>query len=177
MSLIGKSSTDRNRMNLLSSKLNRRCIIQKIVKESQEMEDDDFTSFEAFNSGSETLPILETYKYLKTIWCSNLAKQSFTDFISAVRGQQDYDRVTHELWFRWESVKQLGTAFSSGFSNGFDSMGDINNLKNDYCIFIKHNNVGRRFRIVETRLDEVNHEFVRARCRELEEVGTGYAND
>lgn len=168
MPLIGRSYSNREGMNLLASKLKHRCTIQRLEKQ-QNFSDD------AFPGVYDAPPITEKYIDLKRVWCAVIPQSSLTDYISAVRGEQQFDRVTHTIWMRLESVKNLNVAFDSAFADGFDTVADVNPLKSDYYIVVHGKGyTGRRFHIVEIRLDEVNKEFIRVRCTEEEELGTGY---
>ena len=169
MPLNTNTITDRERMKSLSPRLKHRCVIQKAEQ----------TVYESDNPGYYTAspPMQRTYIDLKTVWCFVLPKSSLMDFISADRSQQDFQRVTHEVWVRRESIRNLGAEFSSAFDAGFDTVKDLNPVKNDYFLFLKEGTAikGRRFRVKETRWDERNHEYMMLRCQEVEEVGTGYA--
>jgi hypothetical protein len=169
MPLGNYSLTNRERMGGLARNLKYRCVIQQLSK----------TPFDGDAPGYYTTapPIAETYTDLKTIWCYILPKQSITDFVETIRGQSQEDAVTHEILVRWESVRGLGAAFSAGFDAGFDTVKQINPIKSDYFLFVKSGSDyrGRRFQVMETRWDERNHEYLRLRCKELEEVGTGWA--
>lgn len=168
MALGTYSLTDRERMGLLSRNLKYRCVITKLEKTVQ---DADTPGYWQTNT-----PVEETYTALKTIWCYIIPKQTISDFISSVRGQSEGTEVTHEIIVRWESVRSLGAGYSSGFDSGFDTVQRMNPMKTDFYLFVKSGGEyrGRRFRIRETRWDERNHEYLRLRCEEIEEVGTGY---
>jgi head-tail adaptor len=166
---LGKYSlTDRERMGGLARNLKHRCVIQQLSK----------TPFLGDAPGYYTSapPIAETYTDIKTVWCYVVPKQSAVDFVAAIRGGAQDDQFTHELIVRWESVRDIGAAFTAAFDNGFDTVRQMNPMKADYFLFIKSgaDYRGRRFRIMETRWDERNHEYLRLRCREVEEIGTGW---
>lgn len=159
--------TDRERMKTLSARLKFRVTIQKA---EQQVDLGD-----GFGDYPTAAPIKRGYVDLKTIWCYIQPKASLTDFVSAVRGEQEFDRVTHEFWVRREAVRGLGAAFSAAYSTDFDTVQQINPIKNEYFLFLKEGVYkGRRFQCKETRWDERNHEFLMVRCKEVEEVGTGW---
>jgi head-tail adaptor len=161
--------SDRERMKTLTARLKHRVVIQKA---EQQVDTGD-----GFGDYPTAAPIKRGYVDLKTVWCFIQPKSSLTDFVSAVRGEQEFDRVTHEFWVRREAVRGLGAAFSAAYSTGFDTVQQINPIKNDFFLFLKEGTTtkGRRFQCKETRMDERNHEYLMIRCKEVEEVGTGWA--
>jgi len=166
MPLNTQTLTDRERMRALSPRLKHRVIIQQAQQ----------TVYESDDPGSylSSPPMQRTYTDLKTVWAGIVPKQSLMDFVSATRAEQDLNRITHEFWVRWESVRGLGAAFSSAFSVDFNTVQQLNPIKSDFFFFLKTTaNKGRRFQCKETRWDERSHEYIMVRCMELEEVGTG----
>ncbi len=115
------------------------------------------------------------YETLRTVW-AGLRQTNINDFVSAVRGEQVTDFETHEFKVRRDAVRTIGKSNTSAFSSEFNNSPDINPLKSEYFIFKREGSAvrGRRFRILGTRLDEDNNEFILIRCKELEEKGTGH---
>jgi hypothetical protein len=113
-----------------------------------------------------------SYTELTSCWAD---VKNVSKYIQAVRNEQTTDVWTLEIKVRKASVDQLGIAYSSGFSNGYDSIPDINPIKSDMYCFIEagKNYKGRLFRVEGTNLDEKNSEYVLIRLREVEEHGTG----
>lgn len=122
-----------------------------------------------------------SYTTLVTIWAG--IKED-TDLVSSVRGMyirgtQTIDEGTHEFTVRRAAVYySLNNAFNKEFSNAFDNINDLNPLKSDNFIFLQANSgsstSGRRFKIIRTRVDDSNKEFVKIRVKEIEEIGTGW---
>ncbi len=95
--------------------------------------------------------------------------------MQAIRQESIDDTYTVEIKVRKSSVDRLGTEFSTAFSEAFDSIPDINPIKSEYFCFIEAGNSykGRLFKVMGTRLDERNNEYVIVRLKEEEEHGTG----
>ena len=117
-----------------------------------------------------------SYKTLTTVWAGIKGVKLFSDFAAVIRGESLSDQDTHEFKVRFSSVEKLGSEFDASFSADFDSIPDLNPLKSDYFIFLRAGSSvkGRRFKIVRLRRDENHREFLLFRCREVEEVGTGF---
>lgn len=93
-----------------------------------------------------------------------------------IRGEQIDNDATHEFKVRRSALTTLGKSYSKGFSNGFDSVTDLNIVKSNFFIFVKKSTAtkGRLFRI--RRIEDVKErrEYLRIDATEIEEVGTGY---
>lgn len=113
-----------------------------------------------------------SYETLLTCWG---AVKNESRFIQAIRNEAIETAYSVELKVRKSSVDRLGIAFTSAFSGGFDSIPDINPVKEDmFCIIEAGASYkGRLFRVAGARLDEINHEYVVIRLQEIEEHGTG----
>jgi len=154
-------------MGIFSPLLNKRCHIQQVVKTASGVNDWTFTES----------PLKTEFETILSIWC--YVKQPSTNyFIEAIRnvnvGDQTY---THEIMVRHASVRGLGAVYSAAFDTDFDSIADINSLKSEYYVLLEKDGSavkGRRLKIMNTRLDEMNREYVIITCSENEEVGTGY---
>lgn len=120
------------------------------------------------------VPISVEYESVCSLWCG-IQRAYTTDFNKFVNGVNTSDDVSHYVIIRAESVKDIGKALSSGFSNGFKTMPDWN-LSSDLFIFIETatEGIGRRMRILGIMLDEVNREYVYIKCSEMRETGTGH---
>ena len=148
--------------------LNRECKIQKLVQVAEDISSDPFKFGAA--------PIKNTYEDLLVAWCGVIPAGG-ADFIKAIRGDNVEDVVTHNIWIRESVIKFLGASFTNGFSNGFKVTEDVAPLKSDYFVVLMNGeNKGKRLKIVDTGIDEINKEFVIMNCTMLSEVGTGYGN-
>ena len=117
-----------------------------------------------------------SYEILTTIWAGIRETSDYGRYISSIRGENVDDKiVTHEFIVRYVAVKNLGKAFGSGFASGFDSIEDLNPLKSDHFIFLQNGSAvkGRLFKIIETKRDDDRKEWLKIRCKEIEEQGTG----
>ena len=149
-------------MSFLAPKLNHRIEIQKAV----------------FDKDTPNLSggFDRDYETLTTIWAGIKEVRIFSDYAAIIRGEATGSEESHEFIVRMSAVENLGAAFTKGYSEGFDSIADLNPLKSDYFIFLKVGSSvkGRRFQILRLRRDEVHREFLLFRCTEIEEVGTGH---
>lgn len=145
--------------------LKYRCQIQRQVKTISEP-----NSFGRFTSA----PIEATYETICSLWCG-IQRAYSTDYNKFVNGVNTSDDTSHYIIVRSESVKDIGKMFSSGFTNGFKSMSDLN-LSSEMFVFLETSTtgVGRRLRILGVMIDEVNIEYVYLKCSEVREKGTGY---
>lgn len=162
------SLTDRERMGGLARNLKYRATIQRLSK--------TVSTGNAPGYYDDGPPIEETYTDLTTVWCYIPPRTSMTQYIAAIRGQNQDATPSHEIIVRWESVRNLGAAYTLGFDSGFEVVRKMNPIKADFFLFIKSGTDyrGRRFQVLETGFDERNHEYLILRCKEVEEVGTGY---
>lgn len=114
-----------------------------------------------------------SYETIMTLW---LNIKELSDFIEAIRGESITERWTHEFMVRKASVDRLGTEFSSAYDGSFDSIPDINSIKRDFFIFVEAGAAyrGRLFRVIGTKLDEKNYEYIKIRAELIEEQGTGW---
>ena len=118
-----------------------------------------------------------SYETLTTIWAGIRETSDYGRYISSIRGETVDDKtITHEFIVRYVAVKNLGKAFGSGFASGFDSIEDLNPLKSDHFIFLQNGSTvkGRLFEIIETKRDDDRKEWLKIRCKEIEEQGTGH---
>ena len=116
------------------------------------------------------------YETLLTVWAGMKEASSYTKYVSYIRGgKTDEKLVTHDFFVRYVAVKNLGKAFTSAFSSGFDSIEDLNPLKSDYFIFLQNSSTvkGRLFQIVDAMRDDDRKEWFKFRTKEIEEHGTG----
>jgi head-tail adaptor len=119
----------------------------------------------------------QDYTLVTTVWASmSEVRVGFENFVTQIRGTQTDDVETHEFMIRLAAVKNLGRGFASGFSSGLDGIADLTPLKSDYYIFLQKGSTtkGRLFKIMRVRRDENLSEFIKIRCKEIEEQGTGY---
>lgn len=119
-----------------------------------------------------------SYETLLTIWAEIKDKSGSANYIKEIRGvNSDVAEVADTIFtIRYESVRYLGRAFSSAYSEDYDSIEDINPVKSDYFIFLQiGNNVnrGRSYKILGTKRDDDRKEWLEIRCMEVEEKGTG----
>jgi hypothetical protein len=118
-----------------------------------------------------------SYRILTTIWAAIKEETDFhRSFTKVERGNTNLDEgESHEFTVRRAAVMELGKAFASGFSGGFDSIADLKPLKSDYFIFLFGNSTsrGRLFRISRIKVDENNREYFKIKTIEIEEQGTG----
>jgi head-tail adaptor len=144
----------------LTPKLSRRIDILKAIQTENE------------NGGFDI-----TYETLLTVWAGVASvKTGMLKYIEAIRGETISQTETHEFIVRKSAVWNIGKEVASAFSVAFKNMGDIAPLKGDMFIFMKEGSTvrGRLFQIRSILRDEERNEFLKFRCIELEEHGTGY---
>jgi head-tail adaptor len=167
MPLLMQNLNDRKRMGMIAPRLNKRVQIQQMDKEAYGTDKyDQWTK----------APVSNIYTTLKTVWCYVMETRA-DDFVEAIRKMnQAEDSPTHKIMVRWESIKNLNVAFASSFDESYDTLIDIMPLKSDYYLFLEKDGKsykGRRLKINNIALDEMNSEYVLIRATQIEEVGTG----
>lgn len=118
-----------------------------------------------------------TYETLLTVWAGiEPVKTGFNKYIQAIRGETISNIETHEFIVRKSAVWKLGQETAKSFSAAFKSMGDIAPIKSDMFIFMNEGSSvkGRLFQVTSIMRDEERDEYLKFRCMELEEHGTGY---
>ncbi len=117
-----------------------------------------------------------SFDVVSTIWMGFLPSTFQGRGSSYVRGEQINESVTHILKARRNSVESLGRGFTSGFSNGFDSIADLGLLKSEYFLFVQRGSTvkGRLFRIHDVTDNKEQREYLNISAEEIEERGTGY---
>lgn len=153
-------------MSFLAAKLRNRI---KICDATQTPDSTDGTIDISYNV------LLECWAELKTIGAYVRAMRGVAAGSLGESGRYGY--ATHVFKIRKNSA-QLGYAFSSGFSTAFDTIVDLNPVKNTMFIFLmKDDNAkGRRFRVQAIRHDERFGEFLMIECEEEFEEGTGWGS-
>lgn len=93
-----------------------------------------------------------------------------------IRGEQERHTVTHDFLFRRIAFSTLYTAYSSGYSAGYDTIPDLNVLKSDHYLFVQRGSSvkGRMFRIRRIVDNDERRELIKIGAEEVEELGTGY---
>jgi len=138
-----------------------------------------------------------SYVRLVRLWASVKDRAGAAMFgVELVRGVNIGNTITHEIMVRYSSAisiysstfgdgfseafpavdsKGLGRQFTNAFGEGFDSIIDFDPIKNDYFILVEGNSAfrGRLFRIERIQQDEDHKEFIKLKCKETEERGTG----
>lgn len=103
--------------------------------------------------------------------------KEMSDYSKYIRGVQiNNETETHEFLIRLSSVQNIGKAFSKAFSVAFNSIGDFNPVKSNYYILTDEGSSpikGRLFRIRSCKRDDNFKTFIKIRCNEIEEQGTG----
>ncbi len=114
-----------------------------------------------------------TYTTLTSFW---LSLEAISSYVKAIRGVNRFDGITQIAKVRYTSLTGLGTAFTTGFSDGFDTIEDINPAKENYFLFIEgpSSTRGRLFKVMGLSRDEFDHTWMRVQLQEIEERGTGY---
>lgn len=74
------------------------------------------------------------------------------------------------------NTEGLGREFNRAFSEGFDTITDMNPIKADYFVFLERENqyTGKLFRIAKVIPDDVHKKIITIKCIEEEERGTGF---
>jgi hypothetical protein len=118
-----------------------------------------------------------SYSTLLTIWAS-VTPLKFGSFLQQryIRGVQTNEVVTHKVIIRRTAIISLGVSFSTGFSNGFDSITDINILKSDLFILVQRGSTTKGKLLSVERIEDFQErrEYLTLNCSEIEEQGTGY---
>lgn len=93
-----------------------------------------------------------------------------------IRGEQVEETSTHIFTCRRIAVATLGKAFTSGFSDGFDSMADLIPLKGTYYLLMQADTTyrGRLFKIDSVTDVKECREYLKIKAEEIEEWGTGH---
>jgi len=116
------------------------------------------------------------YTTLLTIW-AGYKSIKYSSYVreSNVDGEGE---VTGIFKIRRCAVITLGTAFTTGYSTGFNSIRNLNPLTSEYFIFMRcgSSTKGRLFRISGVQDDEERREFYRVKAIEIEERGTGFSS-
>ena len=114
-----------------------------------------------------------SYETLKTFW---LGLENESPYLNAVRGVNIGEGITQIGKARHQALKGLGAAFNTAFSYGFDSIPDINMVKNNYFIFVQEDSTirGRLFQIMGMARDEKNRQWIKIQLHLIEEQGTGF---
>jgi len=139
-----------------------------------------------------------SYLTIVKVWASMKEhSEASQGFVASIRGVNVSDVPTHEFKIRYSAVINstvrafgdgfgegldaskrggLGKSFDSGFEDAFDEAADLNPVKSDYFIFLERGDArkGKLFKVMGTSVDENNREYIRIKCREIEEVGTGW---
>lgn len=140
-----------------------------------------------------------SYKQLTRVWCRVRTINEFgiVAGITNVRGQNTSDFESHELKMRRDSVisaisrafgdgfgdgfssqgsNNLGKSFTSAFDQSFDSIIDISPVKSEYFVFLEEGSQtkGRLLRINKVLRDETYKKYIKLKCCEIEEEGTGW---
>ncbi len=139
----------------------------------------------------------KVYTRLIRLWADiELRSVTGTTYVQAVFRQNIGAVATHDFIVRWASVTSkysstfaagfdenfpgpasqgMGREFNIAFSTDFDAIIDLNPVKADQFVLVEGVNTyqGRLFQIVEVLRDEEYKEFVRLKCIEVEEQGTG----
>lgn len=140
-----------------------------------------------------------TYKVLTKIWCEVKTINEFGILagITNVRGQNISDFESHELKMRRDSARSaisrafadgfaddynssgsdgLGKEYTAAFDQAFESILDISPIKSEYFALLEEGSAtkGRLLRIKKVILDERNRKYIKCKCCEVEERGTGW---
>jgi hypothetical protein len=140
-----------------------------------------------------------SYKKLTRVWCKVKTINEFGILagITNVRGQNISDFESHELKMRRDSVRSaMSEAFGGAFADGYDSQGsnglgkelssafdqsfesilDISPIKSEFFVFLEEGSAtkGRLLRVKKALLDERNRKYIKLKCCEVEERGTGW---
>lgn len=128
---------------------------------------------QAIDSENEFGGFTRSYDLITTIWCS---VKPLSEYIQAIRGTNQNEKITHEFLVRLSAINILGKEFGKGFSTDFGSIADSNPVKSDYYLMLEEgsNIKGNLFRIRGTSKDEMNREFLKITAEMIEEKGTGY---
>lgn len=119
-----------------------------------------------------------SYENISTLWAW---KKKVGSFIMALRSvnTEKYNSTspisTDEFGVRYDAIKNLGKAFTGGFTGGFDSLEDLYPIKSDFFVFLKYksSNNGRRYKINKLVRDDNTKEFMILQCVEEQEEGLG----
>ena len=114
-----------------------------------------------------------SYVTVDSFW---MGLKTESSYIRAIRGHNTGEGITQVGIARFQALQNLGRAFSTGYSKGYDSIADINNVKANYFLFIEEDSStrGRLFRIKALARDEINRQWMQIQLQEVEEQGTGY---
>ena len=119
-----------------------------------------------------------SYETLATLWAGlrETGANIGDVFISVIRGEQVASSITHEFTVRKSSVEGLGKEFTTAYDIAFKKMADMNPVKSEYFVFMRKTTAykGRLFRIKTLRMDDNHQEWIKIRCSEIEEHGTGW---
>ena len=113
-----------------------------------------------------------SYITLSTIWS---AIKPISAYIRALRGEQTQQGSTHKFMIRRSAVIDFGIAYTLGFTNGFKSMADLNQIKADMFLFMEQESTtkGILFKVLGIERDDIYKEYLNITAQELEEHGTG----
>lgn len=110
---------------------------------------------------------------LKTIW-AGITAVSPTKYVRYA-DVMDFDSISHEFLVSRNSVDDLNTSYSPGYSTGFNSIPDLMPLKGTMYFFLEQGNAnkGRMFKIQRPMDQDERRENLLVLCEEVEERGTG----
>ena len=146
-------------MTWLAPKLNRRVTLQQPIQDP-----DNFTG------GYD-----RDYADLITVWMGVKPFGIKNMNAAYVRGVQIETIPTHTFIVRFNSVSNLGKAFTKGFDDSYDSIADLIPVKKDIFLYLKGGvTKGRRFKTLNANLVDERTEYMEILVQEIEEVGTGY---
>jgi hypothetical protein len=119
-----------------------------------------------------------TYETVARVWAWKKRIGNYLMAIRAVNTEKSNSNAptdTDEFGVRYCAIKNIGKAFSSGFSTGMDSSEDLYPIKADYYVFLeyKNSNTGRLYKINRVIRDDNYKEFAILKCIEVEEQGLG----
>jgi len=159
---------------------------------------------QAIDAPAEDGSFERDYVRLIRLWAGvkRLNEDSSIGGIMAIRGVNVSDIETHEIIVRYGSViskrdqgfsgsfgteefspqdrsRGMSKEFDFNFSDSFESILDFNPIKSDYFVFWELGGSGKRGKLLQIKrvvVDESNKEYVKIKCVEIEEKGTGWNN-